>query len=834
MTSHLLRSRLRLLTLALSLSLILTLLPTTPALAVGNCPDLVSWELTAQGIWWDNWWQYGARTACVPVTPSTMNSLGGNWGIFAPITFLDGDNWSAVWRGQVRFTSDNATHARVRFTLNSDDGAKVYVGGQLIVNDWERHAARTKVVEAWIPTGTSDLTMYNYEATGEAVAELRWDVVGWNYAPRLPVPNQPLIYTESDEVQLRGSDLNQQPLTYQLVSGRLPPGLSVDPNRGVIGRISYDATALSEEYFPFTLRVSDGLASDQKTYLLKVTNARPGATLDTFNPLIKFQVGTPASWSIPYYNPTNSVVEFEVSSLPAGLRYDPATKSIVGTPTAPAYATGSIRLIDRTTNQTDYRSVTWFAAGVVAPPGDYSAPPDLTPPTVTASPDRPPNAAGWYNEGVTISFTCADAESGVQVCPEPITVVTEGQAQSVAGTAFDGSGNTANAATTTLSIDLTPPTLTGAPDRAPNAEGWYNSPVTVTWTANDALSGIADLPAETLLTEEGGILQAEQSVSDRAGNQTTVGVTGIKIDQTAPVTVASVPSGWQAQAVTLDLTASDNLSGVASTSYTIDGGAPQTGNSILLTADGTHAITFWSTDSAGNQEAPQGALVQIDQTAPVITGHTSTTGWTNGPVTVTFECADSTSGLADCPAPVTLSAEGKDQSVTGTAVDLAGNAAATTITVSIDQTAPVIQFTGNAGVYTVDQEVRISCTALDGLSGISTSACSESVGPAYAFNLGANSVTATAVDAAGNVGTGTASFVVTVDHTSLATLTRRFAASPAVAGALVAKLEAAQRQRPDRSALIGYINQVRAQTGKAFTAVQAEILVRLAQSLQNA
>jgi hypothetical protein len=51
---------------------------------------------------------------------------------------------------------------------------------------------------------------------------------------------------------------------------------------------------------------------------------------------------------------------------------------------------------------------------------------------------------------------------------------------------------------------------------------------------------------------------------------------------------------------------------------------------------------------------------------------------------VTFTCADALSGVESCPQPVTLTEDGPNQVVTGTAVDLAGNSATATVTVSID------------------------------------------------------------------------------------------------------------------------------------------------------
>ncbi len=55
-------------------------------------------------------------------------------------------------------------------------------------------------------------------------------------------------------------------------------------------------------------------------------------------------------------------------------------------------------------------------------------------------------------------------------------------------------------------------------------------------------------------------------------------------------------------AASITLSATDNLSGVASTQYRIDGGPWTTGTEFDIRATGTHTIRFRSTDVAGNVE----------------------------------------------------------------------------------------------------------------------------------------------------------------------------------------------------------------------------------------
>src|SRR5207248_5266304 len=116
---------------------------------------------------------------------------------------------------------------------------------------------------------------------------------------------------------------------------------------------------------------------------------------------------------------------------------------------------------------------------------------DRTAPTISAAPDRAANGNGWYRAPVTVAFSCSDALSGLASCSSPATLTGEGAGQSATGAAADKAGNTASATQAGVNVDLTPPTISGTADRAPNAAGWYNADVTVGFTCGDNLSGVA-------------------------------------------------------------------------------------------------------------------------------------------------------------------------------------------------------------------------------------------------------------------------------------------------------------------------------------------------------
>lgn len=58
---------------------------------------------------------------------------------------------------------------------------------------------------------------------------------------------------------------------------------------------------------------------------------------------------------------------------------------------------------------------------------------------------------GWYTGPVTVHFTCSDALSGVDVCPEDEVINSNGLAQKATGKAIDAAGNSAS---TTVSVNI--------------------------------------------------------------------------------------------------------------------------------------------------------------------------------------------------------------------------------------------------------------------------------------------------------------------------------------------------------------------------------------------
>jgi hypothetical protein len=395
--------------------------------------------------------------------------------------------------------------------------------------------------------------------------------------------------------------------------------------------------------------------------------------------------------------------------------------------------------------------------------------------TVKIDKDRPtfdltrtpgPNANGWNNTDVTLSFGCSDGLSGIKSCTGGGTQVlsAEGSNLQATGTAIDNADNEASNPVTDVKIDKTAPSLTGAATTAPNGDGWYADDVKVHWTASDSLSGLdGAVPADSTIAGEGANLAATEAVTDKAGNVASKTVSGIRIDRTAPNTGATAPSGWSASNASIELAPFDALSGVKVTRYQVDGGSIQTGTHVEVSGDGIHAVEFWSVDAAGNAEAHKAVEVKIDGTAPAISHQlgapANANGWHNADVTITYTCSDATSGVASCgPDRIGANAvagEGKDQDITGEAVDNAGNTAVDHALISLDKTAPTIAAAVDRApnaAHWYDADVTVTFACGDALSGVDH--CPASKVLAEGEN---QSVTATVSDAAGNEASATRS-----------------------------------------------------------------------------
>ncbi len=247
-------------------------------------------------------------------------------------------------------------------------------------------------------------------------------------------------------------------------------------------------------------------------------------------------------------------------------------------------------------------------------------------------------------------------------------------------------------------------------------------------------------------------------VTDAVGNSAEYSLPISGIDAAGPTIDVATPAAWQRTAYNAMVTYVDAYSGIASAQYAIAGSKavtpailsdlPESGSSIMVSAQGSSYIYYEVTDNAGNTTYGWSDAINIDTAEPLIEGvqyqimkSDGTTGepadfnlggpFFNKPIRITVKVSDIVSG----PASVTYSIDGTINTVTvdgsGTAAfdlapdisgdlvisvaDIAGNAIAdenrAVYAINMENHPPVITFSGagvsDAGSNTWLQGVQI-------------------------------------------------------------------------------------------------------------------------------
>ena len=145
------------------------------------------------------------------------------WGSGSPSPSVGADTFSARWTGQVepQFTGTYT------FYTVSDDGVRLWVNGQQIVNNWTNHAPTENSGTIALTAGQRyDIRLEFFENAGGATARLLWSSAS---VPKAVVPSARLFTTSSGPTPIR---INFQPASAPVPSGYLADAGQAFANRG--------------------------------------------------------------------------------------------------------------------------------------------------------------------------------------------------------------------------------------------------------------------------------------------------------------------------------------------------------------------------------------------------------------------------------------------------------------------------------------------------------------------------------------------------------------------------------------------------------------------------
>ncbi|MFJ9407883.1 OmpL47-type beta-barrel domain-containing protein [Streptomyces sp. NPDC101393] len=265
---------------------------------------------------------------------------------------------------------------------------------------------------------------------------------------------------------------------------------------------------------------------------------------------------------------------------------------------------------------------------------------DTAPPKTSAKLDGQQNADGAYIGSATATVTATDDGSGVDTVEyalddaayQPYTapvVIDKVGAHTLRYRATDKAGNAAPEKTAGFTVaapptdDTTPPETSVKLDGQQDADGAYIGSATATVSASDTGSGVNTIeyalddaayqPYTTpVMVHDAGAHTLRYRATDKAGNAAPEKTADFTVvappaeDTTPPETAAKVTGdknsdGAYVNRATVNVTATDDGSGVAKTEYALDGGpylaytAP-----VVVDRTGRHTVAHRATDKAGN------------------------------------------------------------------------------------------------------------------------------------------------------------------------------------------------------------------------------------------
>jgi hypothetical protein len=237
-----------------------------------------------------------------------------DWASAAPDPAVQADNFSVRWSGQVLAPVTGS----YTFTTSSDDGVRLYVNGQLLIDNWTDHAVtQNSATIALVANQKYDIRMEYYDHGQLATARLSWAYPGqaiqvvpqWVLYPAPPVNQPPTVDAGPDQTitlpagaqlngvahddGLPGSGLTT---TWSKISGR------EDSAGGTVTFANPNAPATTATFgadgvYVLRLTVSDGAVTVSDDVTITV-NPAPANSAPVVNAGADMSVTLPASASL--------------------------------------------------------------------------------------------------------------------------------------------------------------------------------------------------------------------------------------------------------------------------------------------------------------------------------------------------------------------------------------------------------------------------------------------------------------------------------------------------------------------------------------------------------
>ncbi|HET7580437.1 MAG TPA: GH92 family glycosyl hydrolase [Bacillales bacterium] len=210
-----------------------------------------------------------------------------NWGGGSPGSGVNSDRFSARWTGNLTVPVSGT----YEFFLRSDDASRLYIDGNLVIDNWGDHSPRTRSGFVRLKAGDShSIKIEYYENGGGAVAKLSWVTPLSTSMSDESVTIQP---GGSNTFTIKAKNYNAQTVDIDW-SADVPSGLSLSPNSG-----SFAVEAGGTNTLKITAQASDNAQEDVYTVPIQL---KVGSTkLSEMS--VQIVVASPGNL-VPFFNNT--------------------------------------------------------------------------------------------------------------------------------------------------------------------------------------------------------------------------------------------------------------------------------------------------------------------------------------------------------------------------------------------------------------------------------------------------------------------------------------------------------------------------------------------------
>ena len=176
LTEHFTTARRRVAWAALILLMSLWLAPTA---ARAQAPEGRGSDPAWQASYWTN-----PTLAGDPILTRDEANIAYNWGSGSPAPQVPADRFSARWSRYIYFDRESV----YRFALASDDGARLFIDGQMVIDAWYDHTYKTFIADKRLAAGHHLVQVEYYDNAGAARVDFSWQDTA---APPPPTPVPP-------------------------------------------------------------------------------------------------------------------------------------------------------------------------------------------------------------------------------------------------------------------------------------------------------------------------------------------------------------------------------------------------------------------------------------------------------------------------------------------------------------------------------------------------------------------------------------------------------------------------------------------------------------------